>query len=180
MSSSQFIFHENVFNCRKKQNEIKNAFIYLYCWSIWAFSMRLSLARRFWNQILICVSVNCKRSANSKRRPRDIYSLRWNSTSKRMVCSLLNVVRCRLGRPSFRLRRATMQIIHTRIQNKKKDEENGENKIIFNFTISMWTRFFFFEFIWLFSAFFHLFWKYFATHTVSNTLTKKKKLRFWA
>lgn len=83
---------------------------YLYCWSIWAFSMRLSLARRFWNQILICVSVNCKRSANSKRRPREIYSLRWNSTSKRIVCSLLNVVLCRLGRPSFRLRRATMWI----------------------------------------------------------------------
>lgn len=59
-------------------------------------------------QILICVSVNCKRSANSKRRPRDMYSFRWNSTSKRIVCSLLKVVRCRLGRPSFRLRRATI------------------------------------------------------------------------
>lgn len=80
---------------------------YLYCWSICAFSMRLSLARRFWNQIFICVSVNCKHSANSKRLPRDMYSLRWNSTSSRRVCSLLNVVRCRRGLPSFRRRRAT-------------------------------------------------------------------------
>lgn len=82
--------------------------------------MRLSLARRFWNQILICVSVNCNRSANSNRLPREIYSFRWNSTSKRMVCSLLNVVRCRLGRPSFRLRRATMQISHDPMERKRE------------------------------------------------------------
>lgn len=37
-----------------------------------------------------------------------------------MVCSLLNVVRCRLGRPSFRLRRATMQIDHRRKKITKK------------------------------------------------------------
>lgn len=83
----------------------------LYCWSIWAFSMRLSFARRFWNQIFICVSDNLKLSANSNRLPLDMYSFRWNSTSNRNVCSLLNVVRCLRGRPSFRRRLATMRKI---------------------------------------------------------------------
>lgn len=80
---------------------------YRYCWSICAFSMRLSFARRFWNHILICVSLSCNRSANSHRRLREMYSFRWNSNSNRSVCSLLNVVRCLLGRFSRRRRRAT-------------------------------------------------------------------------
>lgn len=88
--------------------------IYLYCWSICAFSIRLSLARRFWNHILIWVSDSRNDSASSKRRPRDMYSLRWNSTSSRSVCSLLNVVRWRLARPSLRRRRATIEIHTTR------------------------------------------------------------------
>lgn len=107
--------------------------IYLYCWSIWAFSMRLSLARRFWNQILIWVSVNCKRSAISNLRPRDMYSLRWNSTSNRSVCSLLNVVRCRLGLPSFLRRRATKWINGQQKKIEKNSHNSNNNNIFFKF-----------------------------------------------
>lgn len=58
-------------------------------------------------QILICVSDNCKFSASSNRRPLEMYSFLLNSTSNLNVWSLLNVVRCRLCRPSFRRLRAT-------------------------------------------------------------------------
>lgn len=81
---------------------------YRYCWSICAFSILLSLARRFWNQILICVSDKCKLSASSNRRPLEMYSFRLNSTSSLKVWSLLNVVLCRLCLPSFRRLRATV------------------------------------------------------------------------
>lgn len=107
-----YLRQQNVWN--EFKHEIRGSYLieinwrnYLYCWSNCAFSIRLSLARLFWNHILICVSDSRKHSANSKRRLRDIYSFRWNSTSNRNVCSLLNVVLCRLGLPSFFLRLAT-------------------------------------------------------------------------
>lgn len=141
--------------------------------------MRLSLARRFWNQILIWVSVNCNRSANSKRRPREIYSLRWNSTSKRMVCSLLNVVRCRLGRPSFRRRRATMQIIRTRTHRNEKRREWGKIK---QFSISQFQcehDFFFSTNLYdSFQLSFIYFENILPLHTVGNTHTKIKDSDF--
>lgn len=148
---------------------------YLYCWSIWAFSMRLSLARRFWNQILICVSVNCNRSANSNRLPREIYSFRWNSTSKRMVCSLLNVVRCRLGRPSFRLRRATMQISHDPMERKRETKttfllhmiRNDARKQLFFFNQSYSRNSF--AIVHLFTFFRNLFRKYLHFHNSTES-----------
>ena len=68
---------------------------YLNCWSRTAFSMRLSLALRFWNQILIWFSLNCNESANWKRLFRLMYSFCRYSTSNLIVCSLVNVVRWR-------------------------------------------------------------------------------------
>lgn len=85
----------------------------LYCWSMCAFSIRLSLARLFWNQILICVSVSASVSASSNLLLREMYSLRWYSSSSRNVCSLLNVVLCLRGLPSFLRRLATATIIDT-------------------------------------------------------------------
>lgn len=79
----------------------------LYCWSICAFSIRLSFARRFWNQILICASESFRPSASSNRLPREMYSLVRNSCSSFIVCAPLKVVLWRLGRPSLRLLRAT-------------------------------------------------------------------------
>lgn len=80
---------------------------YRYCWSSCAFSILLSLARLFWNQILICVSVSLKEVASSNLRPLEMYSPRRYSTSNLSVCSPLNVVLCLRGRPSFLLLRAT-------------------------------------------------------------------------
>ena len=54
---------------------------YLYWWSKCAFSILLSLARRFWNQILIWVSVRSKASANSNLLGLDMYSFLWYSSS---------------------------------------------------------------------------------------------------
>jgi len=73
---------------------------YRMCRSTWAFSMRLSLARLFWNQILTCVSVSPSDCASSQRRGLATYSTRWYSTSSCRVCSALNVVRWR--RPTDR------------------------------------------------------------------------------
>jgi hypothetical protein len=87
----------------------------LYCWSMWAFSIRLSLARLFWNHILICVSVSASVSASSNRLLREMYSLRWYSSSSRNVCSLLNVVLCLRGLPSFLRRLATETTIRIEI-----------------------------------------------------------------
>lgn len=80
---------------------------YRYCWSNCAFSILLSLARLFWNQILICVSVSLREAASSNLRPLEMYSPRRYSTSNLRVCSPLNVVLCLRGRPSFLLLRAT-------------------------------------------------------------------------
>lgn len=78
-----------------------------YCWSICAFSIRLSFARRFWNQIFIWASDSFSTAAISNRRPRDMYSFFRNSCSSLIVCAPLNVVLCRLGLPSLRFLRAT-------------------------------------------------------------------------
>ena len=72
-----------------------------------AFSILLSLARRFWNQILICVSVRSSDSASSNLLGLEMYSLRWYSNSSRSVWSDVNVVRWRRCRASLRRRRAT-------------------------------------------------------------------------
>jgi hypothetical protein len=87
----------------------------LYCWSMCAFSIRLSLARLFWNHILIWVSVSASVSASSNRLLREMYSLRWYSNSSRNVCSLLNVVLCLRGLPSFLRRLATAKIMQIEI-----------------------------------------------------------------
>ena len=55
--------------------------MYLYWWSKCAFSILLSLARRFWNQILIWVSVRSKASASSNLLGLDMYSFLWYSSS---------------------------------------------------------------------------------------------------
>lgn len=60
-----------------------------------AFSIRLSLARRFWNQILIWLSDKLNTEASSTRLFREMYSFRLYSNSSWSVCSLLNVVRWR-------------------------------------------------------------------------------------
>ncbi len=52
----------------------------LYWWSICAFSILLSLALRFWNQILIWVSVRSNDSANSKRRGLYVYNSELSKT----------------------------------------------------------------------------------------------------
>ena len=80
---------------------------YLYCWSSCAFSILLSLARRFWNHILICVSVRLRRSASSTLLILVMYSVRWYSISSLRVWSLVKVVLCRRCLVSFRLRRLT-------------------------------------------------------------------------
>lgn len=41
---------------------------HLYCWSSCAFSIRLSLALRFWNHIFTCVSLSDNADANSHLR----------------------------------------------------------------------------------------------------------------
>ena len=56
-------------------------YMYLYWWSKCAFSILLSLARRFWNQILICVSVRSRASASSNLLGLDMYSFLWYSSS---------------------------------------------------------------------------------------------------
>ena len=56
-------------------------YMYLYWWSKCAFSILLSLARRFWNQILIWVSVRSKASASSNLLGLDMYSFLWYSSS---------------------------------------------------------------------------------------------------
>ena len=53
----------------------------LYWWSKCAFSILLSLALRFWNQILIWVSVRSKASASSNLLGLDMYSFLWYSSS---------------------------------------------------------------------------------------------------
>ena len=82
---------------------------YLYWWSKCAFSILLSLARRFWNQIFICVSVRSSASASSNLRGLDIYSFLWYSSSNLRVWSEVKVVLCRLCLGSLRLRLATTQ-----------------------------------------------------------------------
>ena len=102
--------------CTKRQNPKKKFefsvgkyfyYVYLYWWSIWAFSILLSLALRFWNQILIWVSVRSKFSANSNLRGREMYSFLWYSISSLRVWSEVKVVLWRRCRASFRLLLAT-------------------------------------------------------------------------
>lgn len=95
--------------------------IYLYWWSIWAFSIRLSFARRFWNQILICVSLRRNATANSERLVRDTYSADWNSISRRSVCSWVNVVLWRRWLSPLRFLLATVtQQTQSQINKKQK------------------------------------------------------------
>ena len=82
---------------------------YLYWWSKCAFSIRLSLALRFWNHILIWVSVKSNASANSNLLGLDIYSFLWYSNSNLKVWSDVNVVLCRRCLGSLRLLRATVK-----------------------------------------------------------------------
>ena len=80
---------------------------YLMCWSVWAFSILLSLARLFWNQILICVSESWSLSASSHRLGLEMYSVPLYSTSSTAVCSWLKVVLCLRALASLRARLAT-------------------------------------------------------------------------
>lgn len=64
-------------------------------WSNFAFSILLSLARLFWNQILTWVSVRRRSRASSQRRVLVTYSTRRYSDSRFRVWSALNVVRWR-------------------------------------------------------------------------------------
>ena len=68
----------------------------LYCWSIFAFSILLSLARLFWNHILICVSVRSNASASSNLLGLEMYSFLVYSTSNLRVWSEVKVVLCLL------------------------------------------------------------------------------------
>ena len=49
--------------------------------------------RRFWNQILTCVSFNCKAAAISIRRALVRYLLKWNSFSSSVNCLVVKLVR---------------------------------------------------------------------------------------
>lgn len=66
----------------------------LICCSFSAFSIRLSFALRFWNQILIWLSVKSSNSANWNRLLRLMYSEIWYSISRRSVCPWVKVVLC--------------------------------------------------------------------------------------
>lgn len=87
---------------------------YLLYWSCCAFSILLSLARRFWNQILIWVSVSCKDVANSNLRRREMYSPLIYSCSNSRVCSIVKVVRC-LRSLFFLVRSAEKKVTKYRI-----------------------------------------------------------------
>ncbi len=52
--------------------------------------------RRFWNQILMCLSVRLRVSASSTRRGREMYLLKRNSFSSSSSCALVYAVRVRL------------------------------------------------------------------------------------
>ena len=68
---------------------------YLMCWSVEAFSILLSLARLFWNQILICDSESWSFVASSLLLLREMYLLDpLYSSSSTAVCSRLNVGLC--------------------------------------------------------------------------------------
>ena len=49
--------------------------------------------RRFWNQILTCVSLSCRAAAISIRRARVRYLLKWNSFSNSVNCLVVKLVR---------------------------------------------------------------------------------------
>jgi len=107
---------------------------YLYCWSICAFSILLSLALLFWNQILICVSVSRRDSASSNLRPLEMYSFLWYSSSKRRVCSLENVVLCLRGLPSFLLLRATAK----NSISCSKSKVPRHTHVLFSISVKLW------------------------------------------
>ena len=98
-----FFFHHPWLWVYGQKNEL-----YLYWWSKCAFSILLSFALLFWNQILICVSVKSNASASSNLLGLEIYSFLWYSSSSLKVWSDVKVVLCLRCLGSLRLRLATV------------------------------------------------------------------------
>lgn len=58
-----------------------------------SFILFFCFIRRFWNQILTCVSLSCNAEAISMRLARVRYLLKWNSFSSSVSCLVVKLVR---------------------------------------------------------------------------------------